>query len=103
VTYLPDLPSDQVATLAADVQGKAYAMLSPYPGQKAKIELTAWGRQLPVSSASDPQVKKFIATYADGPQTPEKGAACSGGTSATGSAPVEPSGTAPQPSPSSSG
>lgn len=107
VTYLPDLPSDQVATLAADVQGKAYAMLSPYPGQKAKIELTAWGRQLPVSSASDPKVKKFIATFADGPQTPEKGALCSGGTSATGTSPVEPTGTtpgmAPQPTGSSSG
>jgi hypothetical protein len=103
VTYLPDLPSDQVATLAARVKSQSYALLSPDPAQKSKIELTAWGRQLAVSSASDPRVATFISTYAEGPQTPERGAACSGGTSATGTTPVEPTGTAPAPASSSAG
>jgi hypothetical protein len=96
ITYRPDLPADQVKTLAAYAQSSGYVLVSPYPGLDVPVSLQAWGRQLKVQSASDSQVKKFVDGYAQGPQTPEKGAACSGGTSATGTIGNETGGTSTQ-------
>ncbi|MCW2778887.1 MAG: hypothetical protein JWN17_2612 [Frankiales bacterium] len=87
VTYRPDLPAAQVKKLTDAVKGKPYTLLSPYPGQTSPIDLSAWGRRVSVKTAGDPLVAKFVKTYADGPQTPEKGAACTGGTTATGAKP----------------
>lgn len=82
VTYNPSLPAAQVKTLAGEVQGNPYRMLSPYPGQKSPVALQAWGRRLDVQSADDPLVLKFLDTYgkADGtgPQSREQGTACQG-------------------------
>ena len=80
ITYQPGTSAADIALLKADVSGKAYAILSPYPGEPAQVTATAWGKQLAVSSASDPRIAKFISTYMQGPQTPEPGAACTGGT-----------------------
>ncbi|WP_194915354.1 DUF3105 domain-containing protein, partial [Catenulispora rubra] len=44
------------------------------------ITVTAWGKQLNVDSATDARIAKFISKYMQGPQTPEPGAACTGGT-----------------------
>ena len=99
VTYRPDLPAGQVSTLKTLVDGNPYRLMSPLPGQKSAVELTAWGRQLPVSSASDKQVVKFLDTYSNGPQTPEKGSACQG-TSATGAASLNATDGASMPAPS---
>lgn len=79
VTYTPDLPADQVATLAGLVEGTPYSFLSPYPGVDSPVVLTAWGLQLGVDSADDPRVAEFVSEYANGPQTPEPGATCEGG------------------------
>lgn len=43
--------------------------------------LSAWGKQLTVKSAADARVAQFFTKYVQGPQTPEPGAACSGGIS----------------------
>ena len=83
VTYKPDLPADQVSALREVVQGEQHALMSPLPEQKAAIDLSAWGRRLSVESASDPRVEDFMKTYSNGPQTPEKGAACGGGVTGT--------------------
>ncbi len=87
ITYRPDLPKAEIATLRDVVSGTPYALLSPYPGQTGKIDLSAWGRRVTVDKADDAMVEKFVKVYADGPQTPEKGAACTGGVSATGPLP----------------
>ena len=55
-------------------------ILSPYPGLPAVVVASAWGKQLRLASDSDPRLQRFIAAYAEGPQAPEPGAACSGGT-----------------------
>jgi hypothetical protein len=39
----------------------------------------AWGKQLSLQSAEDPDLERFIGAYRQGPQTPESGAACTGG------------------------
>lgn len=80
LTYQPNLPASQVSQLHSLVSGHAYTVLSPYPGLPTPVVISAWGLQLRVQSASDPRVAQFIAKYEQGPQTPEPGAACTGGT-----------------------
>ncbi|MDT7546661.1 MAG: hypothetical protein QOE99_2771 [Actinomycetota bacterium] len=94
VTYRPDLPATQLASLKAKVEGNPYRMLSPYPGLKTAVSMQAWGRQIFVNSASDSKVDKFFDAYTQGPQAPEQGSSCSGGTSATGPLQVAPAATA---------
>ena len=76
ITYRPGLSADQVATLAAQVRGVDYRMMSPYSGLTSPITLTAWSTQLEVADAADPRVAAFLALYTHGPQTPEAGAPC---------------------------
>jgi hypothetical protein len=52
------------------------------------VSLQAWGRQIFVSSASDPEVDKFLSAYTQGPQAPENGV-CQGNTT-TGPLPAAP-------------
>jgi hypothetical protein len=93
ITYSPDLPADQVEMLTELVDGNPYAMLSPLEGQESPVVVTAWGRQIERDSAEDDDVRRFVRTYADGRQTPEKGAACAGnsqpGTSPFTAAPTD--------------
>lgn len=79
ITYDPALAQDQVGTLRSLVRGKPYAMLSPMEGLPSPVVASAWGLQLAVDSASDDRLPTFLATYMQGPQTPERGAACFGG------------------------
>jgi hypothetical protein len=64
------------------VFGHPYRLLSPYPGLPAPVVATAWGKQLQLPSASDPRLTRFLDAYAGGPQAPERGANCSGGSGA---------------------
>jgi Protein of unknown function (DUF3105) len=79
ITYRPDLPDDQVATLRALVHGRGHLLLSPYPGLPAPVVASAWGRQLRLGDAYDPRLNSFVGVFREGPQTPERGAPCSGG------------------------
>lgn len=79
ITYRPDLPADQVQKLRELTQKRSYVLLSPYPGLEKPIVASAWGVQLQLDSADDPRLPQFISKYAQGPQTPEPGATCSGG------------------------
>ena len=45
---------------------------------------SAWGKQIELTGASDPRLDEFIKAYRQGPQTPEPGAACTGGIDAPG-------------------
>lgn len=76
ITYQPDLPADEVATLQQLVRGETFILLSPYEGQESAVVITAWGLQLQVDSASDGRIQEFIDRYRLGPQTPELGASC---------------------------
>lgn len=88
VTYRPDLAKDQVAKLEELVDGRDYAMLSPYADLESPVVVQAWGRRVTAESADDPRVETFVKEFANGPQTPEKGATCSGGTTGTGTQPL---------------
>lgn len=84
VTYRPDLLQSAVEELAEQVDGRSHALLSPRPGQDSAVVLTAWGRQLRLDSATDERVDAFLDQYNNGPQSPERGATCGGGTVKTG-------------------
>jgi hypothetical protein len=84
VTYNPDtLSKDDVAALKKVVGDDPYHLMSPYPGLKSKISLQAWGEQLFVDKVSDKRIKRFLQLFTQGPQTPEKNATCTGGTTQT--------------------
>jgi hypothetical protein len=80
ITYLPTLPKADIATLTKQAKGQTYVDLSPYPGLPAPVVVSAWGKQLVLTGASDPRLAAFIKKYKQGSQTPEPGAACTGGT-----------------------
>lgn len=79
VTYRPGLASAQLDTIRKLAASQPYLTVSPYNGLPAPIVASAWGVQLRLKSASDPGLAAFVAKYAQGPQTPEPGAPCSGG------------------------
>jgi hypothetical protein len=111
ITYDDSVPEADVTALAAEVRGNPYRLMSPLPEQDSPIVLTAWGRTLEVDSADDERVDQFLRAYTNGPQTPERGAACVGVTTtgplpgapaeapATPAPPAAPSAPAPSASP----
>ncbi|MFD4947179.1 DUF3105 domain-containing protein [Streptomyces sp. NPDC058239] len=79
VTYTDKASAADVAKLAERVGRTPYSLMSPYEGQAGTIMLSAWGNQVTVDSADDRRVDQFFAKFVQGPQTPEPGAACTGG------------------------
>lgn len=79
VTYNDTAAPSDVKKLGAKVAKTPYSLMSPYQDQAGAIMLSAWGKQVTVDSADDPRVNQFFTKYVQGPQTPEPGAACTGG------------------------
>ncbi|MEV6023996.1 DUF3105 domain-containing protein [Streptomyces sp. NPDC052036] len=79
VTYNGKAAKSDVEALAAKVKRTPYTLMSPVEDQKDPIMLSAWAHQRTVKSANDPAVDTFFATFVQGAQTPEPGAACTGG------------------------
>jgi hypothetical protein len=82
VTYRPDLPADQVEKLVDSVPD-TYVVVSPYEGLPVPVVASAWGVQLQLTGVDDPRLEEFITEYRQGAQTPEPGAACTGGSDGT--------------------
>jgi Protein of unknown function (DUF3105) len=86
ITYRPDLPSDQVQILRSTASDD-FMLLSPYPGLTSPVVASAWNHQIRLDGAADPRLRRFIDRYKNNPDTtPEFGAPCAGGTSATAAA-----------------
>lgn len=79
ITYRPDLPAAQVDALRGRANAQTFMLVSPYPDLPAPVVASAWGKQVRLDSASDPALDTFIRDFRQGPQTPEPGAACTGG------------------------
>ncbi|MGW0824657.1 DUF3105 domain-containing protein [Streptomyces sp. NPDC002845] len=80
VTYTDEASEADVKALTEKVKKTPYTLMSPFEDQKDPIMLSAWGHQRTVTSANDPNVDAFFEKYVQGEQTPEPGAACTGGT-----------------------
>jgi hypothetical protein len=83
IAYSPDLPAGQQDRVRELVEAQTCMLASPYPGLDSPIVASAWGKQLALDDANSPDLERFIRAYRQGPQTPEPGATCTGGTSAT--------------------
>ncbi len=83
ITYDPKLPADQIQTLK-DKTKQTYVLVSPYPGLTSPVVASVWGSQIKLDGASDWRLDAFIKKYRQNPDnTPERGALCTLGTSAT--------------------
>jgi hypothetical protein len=83
ITYDPALPADQIDTLRKLAEEQDYLVVSPFPGLPAPVVASSWNHQVQLESADDIGLRQFIRVYKQGPDTPEPGASCSGGTDAT--------------------
>ncbi len=79
VTYQPELPQAEVDKLRQMIRGHSHLLLSPYPNLPAPVIASGWGIQLQLPGADDARLSRFLKKYEQGPQTPERGAECSGG------------------------
>ncbi|MEO7275751.1 MAG: DUF3105 domain-containing protein [Vicinamibacterales bacterium] len=83
ITYRPDLATMEIQRLQAAATDD-YMLLSPYPGLPAPVVVSAWNNQLQLTGADDPRLARFIRDFKNNPvTTPEFGASCLGGTTAT--------------------
>jgi hypothetical protein len=87
IAYRKGLPEDQVAKLAAKVEGKEMMLMSPVENLDTPISLQAWAYQLKVDDAGDSRIDDFIGALRVN-ATQEPGARCSGGNTATGDKPL---------------
>ena len=84
ITYKPNLPKDQINEIKNMADNKTYILASPYKGLPSPVVASAWGKQLRLDSADDSRLQQFIRNYRQGKQTPEPGAACTGGVGSPG-------------------
>ena len=119
ITYKPDLPASEVATLTAFVTRQSlipetgetatgapttnsnrYIDLSPWATSAlpAPIVMSAWGHQLRLTSATDPRMQKFVDIFRDSrTYSPEYGAAVDGIPIQTGGRPASDGSSEPNP------
>lgn len=79
ITYRPNLPQAEVDSLRKRLLGQTYLLASPYENLPAPVVASAWGKQVRLEGADDPDLSRFIQVYRQGSQTPEPGAVCTGG------------------------
>jgi len=79
ISYNEDASDADVAALKELVGDRTYMLLTPFAAQEEPIKVSAWGVQMVADSPADPRIETFIQKYRQGPQTPEPGAACTGG------------------------
>jgi Protein of unknown function (DUF3105) len=78
-TYSPDLPQADKQRIRELATGQNCVLVSPYPNLDAPVVASAWGKQLALEGADDPDLMHFVSAYKQGPQRPEPNVACTGG------------------------
>jgi hypothetical protein len=78
ITYQPDLDPAAIEQLEAKTSD-SHVLVSPYPGLRAPVVVTAWGRQMDLTDPADPRLQQFLDTYLRAGDAPEPGARCDGG------------------------
>lgn len=80
IQYADDLDDATVQRIREATDDEPYLLASPFADIDSPIVLSAWGKQLRIDDLDDPRFEQFLESYVRGPQTPEPGAACTGGT-----------------------
>jgi hypothetical protein len=78
ITYRPDLPGDQIEVLRALARTQEHVIVSPFPTLPAPVVVSAWGQQVQLGAASDPQLEQTVREFRNSPRAPEPGGSCDG-------------------------
>lgn len=83
ITFRPGISPADLDAIRQQAR-RPYVLASPWADDNlpAPVVASAWGLQLKLDSATDPALAAFVQAYANGPQSPERGAPCSGGVGA---------------------
>lgn len=82
ITYRADVSDSDKEKLQTWAKDRSYLLVSEYDKQDSPFVFTAWNNELPLDSLSDKKATQFMNYFIQGPQTPERGASCSGGNTA---------------------
>jgi len=91
ITY-GDVGRFEIAALERLAADNEYVLVTPWSGEDplgASVVASAWGKQLHVPFAKSGELEAFVAEYANGPQAPEQGAPCTGGSDPNDASPPE--------------
>ena len=83
ITYRADISDSDKEKLKRWVNDRSYLLVSEFDDQESPFVFTAWNNELPLDSLSDQKATQFMNYFIQGPQTPERGASCSGGNTMT--------------------
>jgi hypothetical protein len=83
ITHGPDISDSDREKLESWAKDRPYLLVSEYDGLDSPFVFTAWNNQLPIDSLSSKAATQFMNYFIQGPQTPERGASCSGGNTTT--------------------
>jgi hypothetical protein len=84
ITYRPDLSHEEIERLSDMAKINSYVLVSPYSDQDSPVVATAWGKQLTLESAEDPDLERFVEAYSRSPQAPGPAAASATATAGGG-------------------
>ena len=78
VSYDPDMPPEEVDALRPYGEER-YVIVSPYPGLRAPVVVTAWRNQLDLDGVDDPRLRQFVDQFRVSETAPLSGNGCTGG------------------------
>ena len=82
ITYRRNLEPAAISRISELAEAEPYVLASPWGGDEelpSPIVASAWGRQLTIEDGSGDDLAAFVQAFAQGEQTPEPGAPCTGG------------------------
>ena len=79
IAYSPALPDAEVDAVRSLAAGNPYVLVSPHPDVTTGVVASAWSKQLALDSLDEAKLSEFVTAFAQGPQSPEPGAPCTGG------------------------
>ena len=79
----PGISDSDREKLESWAKDRTYLLVSEYDDQSSPFVFTAWNNQLPSIRFRDKEATQFMNYFIQGPQTPERGASCSGGNTTT--------------------
>ncbi len=78
ISFNPDLPQQDIEVLRPYGQ-EPYVIVSPYPGLRAPVVVTAWRNQLDLDGVDDPRLRQFVDQFRVSETSPLSGNGCTGG------------------------
>ncbi len=77
ITFRSGIGRDEKSRLRQLAETHDHVLVSQWNDNlPAPVVASAWGRQVKLRSAGDPELQQFVDMFAGGPQAPEKGVPC---------------------------